>query len=611
MKISKTQFINFMRCNRFVALNEIYFEKEKAIVSITDDIELENLMSLENEQYKSVILDSMYYFDSDEDLLHKENPQLEMMMPYYNELELISGKAIKERFKGDIVYDLNTFNQKRFNYLKEGFDFYCFLDGYQEDDQTIRVFETKATTSNKFSESKLYFKDTKEKENKSFFIKLPSGIYVPREDVEEVDENYYKKENQIVNRFNPVGRYIYDLAYQNFVFNKSNDSNKNVEYYLVVLNHEYVHDGLVDTNNNPNYNNNLVRFYNLTSLTNKMISILEKDTSTVIDRLNVMDARETDLGIHCGRGKNTECPFLDICYKDFPKDNSVFIYKERHHGFKEKDGTKHEFYDLVNDGARFALDIPREYLNRKNNQIQRDVISTGKTYYNVSKIRDGISKLNYPIYHLDFESFNSPLPRFKGEVPYIQSLFQYSIHIEKEPGVCSEELDHYGYLSKNHNDNRLELLESMLDIIEDDNGSILVYNVSFEQTRLKELGILFPEHKERLDGLIDRLFDLQHIVETNSKLYESFGYNKDEAKELNFYHEKLNGSYSIKKVLPLFTKLTYEGLRVGNGTDAMVAYSKFDKLRNEEFQETYNDLVNYCKQDTWAMVEILRELRKI
>ena len=63
--------------------------------------------------------------------------------------------------------------------------------------------------------------------------------------------------------------------------------------------------------------------------------------------------------------------------------------------------------------------------------------------------------------------------------------------------------------------------------------------------------------------------------------------------------------------MPIFSNLTYEGLRVGNGTDAMEAYSRLPQLKGLEFEETYLDLVNYCKQDTWAMFEILKELRKI
>lgn len=614
MKVSKTQFVNLMRCDRFAALNEIYHEKNKAIVSITDDVEIEDLMSLENQQYKSVILESMYDVETDEDLIYDEDPQIDMMMPYYNKLEMLSGRAIKNRFEGNIIFDLDTFNQKRFAYLKEGFSFYCFLDGYQEDDKAIRIFETKATTSNKFSEDNFSYSYTinKEKYKDSFFVELPSGIFVPREDLgQEVHPSYYKKEAQVMDRFHGIGKYVYDLSYQRYVFEKTYTTDKNREYFLVVLNHEYVHDGKVDELGEPVYNDNIVKFYNMTSITKKMMKVIEEDTNLAIKRLNEMDAKETKLGKHCQRGKNTQCPFYDICHGDFPKDNSIFIYKGRHHGFKEIDGTKHELYDLINEGARTALDVPREYLNRPNNIIQRDVIENEEVYYNKQKIRMGLTRLKYPIYHLDFESLNAPLPRFRGESPYMQSLFQYSIHIEHEINQCDKELDHYGYLAKDHKDIRLELLESMLSVIKPDNGSVLVYNVSFERTRLKELQVLFPQHFDALEDIIDRLFDLQHIVETNSKLYQSLGFDEEDSKLFNFYHEKLNGSFSIKKVLPLFSDLTYAGMRVGNGTEAMGAYSRFEELTGAEYEETYNDLVNYCKQDTWAMFEILRALRKI
>jgi hypothetical protein len=79
----------------------------------------------------------------------------------------------------------------------------------------------------------------------------------------------------------------------------------------------------------------------------------------------------------------------------------------------------------------------------------------------------------------------------------------------------------------------------------------------------------------------------------------------------NYYHEQLNGSYSIKKVLPIFSELTYKGMDIGNGTDALVAYAKFPEMSENEFKLTYKNLLEYCKQDTWAMVKILDELRKI
>jgi hypothetical protein len=75
MKISKTRFINYLRCNRFAGLEELYQEKDKAIVSFSDDLELEDLMSYENQMKKQVLLESMYDED-DLDLIEKEDVQV-------------------------------------------------------------------------------------------------------------------------------------------------------------------------------------------------------------------------------------------------------------------------------------------------------------------------------------------------------------------------------------------------------------------------------------------------------------------------------------------------------------------------------------------------------
>jgi hypothetical protein len=50
---------------------------------------------------------------------------------------------------------------------------------------------------------------------------------------------------------------------------------------------------------------------------------------------------------------------------------------------------------------------------------------------------------------------------------------------------------------------------------------------------------------------------------------------------------------------------------IGNGSEALVTYSQFPNMDPKTFERNYKDLINYCKQDTWAMVEILNELRKI
>ena len=310
------------------------------------------------------------------------------------------------------------------------------------------------------------------------------------------------------------------------------------------------------------------------------------------------------------RSKKCENVFIKS-YDQFPEKNSLLMFMNKHHGFKDESGEKHEVYELVEEGYTSMIDIPHEWLTRRNNQIQRDVAITKKEFIDRDKIRSGIDLLKYPIYHLDFESFPCPLPRFKGERAYMQSLFQFSLHIEKSPGVCDKEKDHYEFLAYNMTDLREELVEKLCYLIKDDGGSVLVFNQAFEKTRIKELAQFFPEHREKLLSINERLFDLMYIVKTNTKLFEDLGFGTDRAKTVNYYHEDLSGSYSIKKVLPIFSELTYNELEIGNGMEAVYAYAGFNDLSSAELEMKRHSLTLYCQQDTWAMVEILDSLRKI
>lgn len=602
MKISKTQFLNIMKFDYLKWLKSN--QEDEVIIEFNKDLKIDELIKLENNQKSKAFIESLYN-DDEEELNNKIDLKLEMLMPYYQELEMISGRAIKDKFGGNVIYSLETYNQKRFNYKNHEFDFYCFLDGYQEDEDTIRIFETKATTSSKFS--KLTFK-TNDKENLDFFIKGKDNIYYPQLDFKNHgSSDYYKKESSLVNKFDTRGSYIYDLLFQKYVIDHAIKTNKKVEYYLVILNHEYVHDGKIDGFGKPVYSNNIVRFYNLTSLLNKKTTNIEKDIKIAIKIINEFQNKQRNLTT----SDLARFHFNDIDLSNFPNKNSILDYTYRHHGFKDNEGNKYTVIDLLKMGYRKAIDVPYELLNRSNNIIQKKAIETNKPYYNKEKIRAGIKLLKYPIYHLDFESFNAPLPRFKGESPYSQSLFQYSIHIERSPGKCNKEQDNYYYLAGDHSDHRRSLLKSLLYVIKPDGGSVLVYNVSFERSRLKELQQFFPEYFNELEDIINRLFDLQHLVEGNSKLYLELGFNQKEASLYNFYHKDLGGSYSIKKVLPLFSNLSYEALDVKDGIEAMVTYNSFPNLGKEEFNKEYQALIEYCKQDTWAMFEILNKLREI
>lgn len=595
MKISKTGFINLIRCDRFAALEEINRNKEDSIVTFSEN--LDDLMTTENINKRNLLLEEI---EAQED----EPTNSDVMQPYYNEAEYLTARAVKHYFDGELIYDANTFKQARYNAEVEGYQFYCFLDGLLHADDGVKVFETKATTTRKFLDMEV--------KKEPIFIRDSDGILKLKRDLGyDVDKAYDKKEASFFDRYSEVGRYVYDLAFQRFVMERSKgfDKTKNNRYYLAILSSEYVFDGKYDEYGKAVYPIEIIDFIDFTEITERYMPIIENDAKIVTKRLNTMNANPTLLGKHCQVKKNRECKYKDICFKALPDNVSLLNYIDNHCGFKAAD-KKHETYDLLNAGKVHMLDIPRDWLNRENNQIQYDVVKYKEPYYNKEKMIAGINEIKYPIYHLDFESFPCPLPRFKGEKAYSQSLFQFSIHVEREPGVCDKEKDHYSFLAKDHSDVREELIKEMLNVIKPDGGTILVYNISFEKTRIRELGNLYPQYAARLEDISNRLFDLIYIVKTNGPLYRSLGYSDRDSRNINYYHENLGGSYSIKKVLPLFTNLSYASLNIANGEEAYVAYANFPKLDEETFKQTYDDLVEYCQQDTWAMVEVLNGLRK-
>ena len=164
-------------------------------------------------------------------------------------------------------------------------------------------------------------------------------------------------------------------------------------------------------------------------------------------------------------------------------------------------------------------------------------------------------------------------------------------------------------MAETSNDERLNLVKALIENIPMEEGVMLAQNVRFEKSVIKHLSEVFPEYKEALMKIYNNATDLLYIIDNNKEFYIEKGFNDFDVNTVNYYNNHQSGSYSIKKTLPLFSNLKYSDLEVQNGTEALVTYSKFDKMSEEEIEEARNNLIVYCKQDTWAMVEILNGLR--
>lgn len=223
--------------------------------------------------------------------------------------------------------------------------------------------------------------------------------------------------------------------------------------------------------------------------------------------------------------------------------------------------------------------------------------------------------------YLDFEAVSVLNPPYPGMTPYETMVTQYSLHKREE-----DVLSHSEYLSDPRKDCRKELLEHLLEDLGygksakvgncDSNGSsgpVLVYS-SYEKTQLKRLAALFPEHSEAISDVIEhRLVDLEKII-------------KDCVS-----HPDFCGRSSIKVTLPALVpgfEQAYQDLLEGNRSDgessnnsgsngiadggaASAAFAELiSGVRSEalKVETTRTALLEYCKLDTLALVEIHKAL---
>ena len=616
-----------------------------------DDIEVERerreeiLGELAESVKESNMGDAGFSDEEDEQFDNAPSPELEALLPYYHQVEDEALNVAKKYFRGSFISDSrNVQKQKLFEYERNGHTYRCYVDIYNENEQEINIIEVKATTNRKYlywkdkhgANKGLFFRNTNARDGRityPLFVKKGNFWHLNTADTTVSDvafETFKSKKEELLNRQSKVGKYPHDLAFQRFVIEhalrKAGD-NRPVNYYLAVLNSEYVYDGTIDENGKCVYDNvdgqEIITFLDLNKITEeyqkeilKEIAYLESYISTPHDV-----TKKVELGKHCAWGENTECIFWSHCFQKLrgvPDTNSANKYLNSDQSFKVW-GIKGK-YQLINEGYYKLDDVPLEWLKNKKHLIQRDCYDNGTEYVDEEKMKYWFDQLEYPIYHFDFEGFPCPLPRFKGERPYTQSVFEFSLHIERAPGVCDKEKENFIFLSKEfHTDERKELAKAIVDHFEyyEDGslkGTMLSQFTAYEKGRLEELAALYPEYSAKLLAIRNKTADLLDLLRTNKELYRSEF--PEVAEVINYYHKDLSGSYSIKKTLPvLVPSLTYKGMDVGNGVQAYIAYINYDSdqptfntLKTKT--ERRNALKRYCQQDTWAMVEILRAVRE-
>lgn len=280
------------------------------------------------------------------------------------------------------------------------------------------------------------------------------------------------------------------------------------------------------------------------------------------------------------------CGFFDYCTGHLPSPN-VFDVAGMRKSTKMKlfkDGVT-SFKAILKDGH---LTANQQY------QVRYALDPSLLPHIETKPIRDFLSTLTYPLAFLDFETINPAVPLYDGTSPYQQLPFQYSLHIVDEEGAAPRHLE---FLGNPESDPRRTLAERLCADIPE-NACTVAYNSAFEKRVIDDLAAQFPD----LAG------DLNHILENFCDIADPF-----RAKQ--YYMREMNGSWSIKQVLPaLFPdddELNYGNLEgVHNGVEAPAVYLRLGEMTLEESAKARKALLAYCGLDTLAMVKLWEKLRE-
>lgn len=367
--------------------------------------------------------------------------------------------------------------------------------------------------------------------------------------------------------------YYHDMAFQTWVLKRCGLDVKSVS--LMHLNNQYARQGDID----------LHQLFTVEDHTSEVFAMLDDVDKTIPSLQLIVESSEEpvkDIGCHC---KNPyDCGYRKWCWRDLPKPSVFDLSRmQMKKALELRQNGILSLKDVASAGVKLST--------RQQVQIECECADLSDIVDTVA-VRKFLDGLAFPLYFLDFETFQPAIPPFEGVRPYQQIPTQYSLHVLREP---DGELEHYEFLAEAGADPRRAVAESLVSNIPM-GVCTLAYNMGFEKGRIKELAEAFPDLAEHLLAINEGMDDLIKPFNAGS-----------------YYARAMGGSNSIKYVLPaLFPndpELDYHSLEgVHNGSEAMTIYAELEGMAPEDAARARENLLRYCELDTYAMVKIYLKL---
>jgi CRISPR/Cas system-associated exonuclease Cas4 (RecB family) len=365
--------------------------------------------------------------------------------------------------------------------------------------------------------------------------------------------------------------HIQDLAFQKFVCEKAGLAIKNC--YVLHLNKEFVKNGEIKAEE-------LIQKEEVTEQV-ELVTDIEKHAKAALEIINSDSTPPITISPDCN--KPHDCALKEECWGTLPKHNVLELTNWR------------VYWKLFDEGIIEIKDIPPGTKLTAKDETIKEAVMDNEVKVSPEHIKHFLGSLNYPLYHFDFETYDTAVPIFDKSRPYQKITFQFSLHIQQKDGSVK----HHEFLAENGNDPRPALLAKMKEVMGKE-GDVIVFNQTFEVGRIKELIEDFPEHADWLQNVLVRIKDL-------ALPFQNFYY----------YNPVQCGKYSIKKVLPAITGKGYKDLEINNGGDASMMFfyshvktdSEYSKGLDKEYVRKH--LLKYCCLDSEGMVWIVNKLKEL
>lgn len=299
--------------------------------------------------------------------------------------------------------------------------------------------------------------------------------------------------------------------------------------------------------------------------------------------IKLRSAPSIDIGTYCN--KPYPCRYKHLCWKNIPEYsvfNLINLSKEKKFSYYKK--------GILTFDTIYKKNLPLS----KKQHIQLNTCSSSQNLYiERDAILNFLSTLIFPLYIIDFEGIQYPIPRFSKSHPYEQIPFSFSLR------KCTDfdNHDHHNYFHPiQFGDPRPTLFKKLYPLLPVDHGSIIVFGGSYEIAMLKKVRHYIHNISPNHWGEHIPIIDLLHP-------FESF----------HIYHKKMNGKLSLKSIATALTLTDQKEGAIHNGFHASYNYYLTKNLdpNSEEMLEKQKSLIHYNELDTLMILQIIKKLHKL